>query len=246
METGELFTRWIEKHPELVMKYQPLELTVRRFGFFFPLVLCAAGLALIGYGIFDSIRHAVPTWYLLLGILVPVSFVLAWFTHTSAMAKASLIGIRVLLFMLMAGIPIYGFLGCIKYGFSFGYIVLGAVVAAFFGALAANGIQAYLRALNFRLTLKDGVFHLQHGSRNETFSAEEVTQACIVRPGTVGATEGALRLRDGRMLTLDTCLSDLHALGVVMDLRFRQDFPPSADDLARDRRERLRKIRGLS
>src|SRR5205807_7665010 len=53
-------------------------------------------------------------------------------------------------------------------------------------------------------------------------------------PGTVGATEGAIMLQDGRMLTLDTCLSDLHALGVVMDLRFREDFPPSADDLARE------------
>jgi len=94
--------------------------------------------------------------------------------------------------------------------------------------------------------LKDGVFHLQHGSRNETFTVDDVAQACVVRPGTVGATEGALGLKDGRMLTLDTCLSDLHALGVVMDLRFREEFPPSADDLARIRRDKLRKIRGLS
>ena len=67
-----------------------------------------------------------------------------------------------------------------------------------------------------------------------------------MRPGTVGATEGALGFKDGRMLTLDTCLSDLHALGVVMDLRFRDDFPPGPDDVAKVRRDKLRKIRGLA
>jgi hypothetical protein len=124
--------------------------------------------------------------------------------------------------------------------------VFGLVMMLFFAYFAVRGARAFLRARNFRLTLNDGSFHLQHGTRTDTFSAEDVTQACIVRPGTVGATEGALQLKDGRMLTLDTCLSDLHALGVVMDLRFREDFPPSADDIARIRREKLRKIRGLS
>jgi hypothetical protein len=116
----------------------------------------------------------------------------------------------------------------------------------FFAYFALRGARAFLRARNFRLTLQDGNFHLQHGRNSDTFSANDVEQACIVRPGTVGATEGALQLKDGRMLTLDTCLSHLHALGVVMDLRFREDFPPSADDIARVRREKLRKIRGLS
>ena len=51
---------------------------------------------------------------------------------------------------------------------------------------------------------------------------------------------------DGRVLALDACLSDLHALGVVLDLRFKREFPPSLDELAAQRREKLRKIRGLS
>ncbi len=245
METGELFTRWIEKHPELVMKYQPLELTVRRFGFFFPMVLALLGLALIGYGIVQSIRQEVPALFLAAGLLVPIGVGLLWYAFEQDWLK-KVLPLKILGFLFIAAIPVYGFMGCMKFGFAFGYIVLGAVVMAFFALLAVNGLQAYLRALNFKLSLKEGIFYLQHGSRSETFSADEVTKACIVRPGTVGATEGALELRDGRMLTLDTCLSDLHALGVVMDLRFRQEFPPSADDLARIRRENLRKIRGLS
>ena len=127
-----------------------------------------------------------------------------------------------------------------------GYLIVGFGMLIFFGIFAVRGAKAYLRALKFKLTLEDGIFRLEHGARSDTFPADDVTQACIVRPGTVGATEGALKLKDGRMLTLDTCLSDLHALGVVMDLRFRNDFPPSADELARIRRDNLRKIRGLS
>lgn len=245
METGELFTRWIEKHPELIMKYQPLELTVRRFGFFFPMALSLGGLALIVWGAIVSVTSGVPMMFLLAGLGIPLGVGCLWYAYELGWLS-KVLPLKILGFLFVAGIPAYGFYGCLKYGFPFGYIVLGAVVMAFFGLLAAKGVQAYLRALNFKLTLREGVFYLQHGDRTDTFSAEDVTQACIVRPGTVGATEGALRLRDGRMLTLDTCLSDLHALGVVMDLRFREDFPPSADDLARIRRENLRKIRGLS
>lgn len=131
-------------------------------------------------------------------------------------------------------------------GKHWGFFVLGVGMLIFFGVFAVRGAKAYLRALKFRLTLEDGTFRLEHGTRSDTFQADDVTHACVVRPGTVGATEGALKLKDGRMLTLDTCLSDLHALGVVMDLRFREDFPPSADELARIRRDKLRKIRGLS
>jgi hypothetical protein len=115
-----------------------------------------------------------------------------------------------------------------------------------FGALAARGLVAYMRAQNFELTLEEGVFHLTHGKRAETFGMDDLDRACVVRPGTIGATEGALGFKDGRMLTLDTCLSDLHALGVVMDLYFNREFPPGPEDIARERRTRLRKIRGLS
>jgi hypothetical protein len=194
METGETFTKWIEKHPALVMKYQPLELSVRKSGFYFPLLAGVMGIGILLFGIFrgETIDNV---W----------QFQIKWT-----------------------------------------YVALGVIVTAFFGALAARGAREYLRALNFKLTLENGVFNLQHGSRTETFTVDEITQACVVRPGTVGATEGALGLKDGRMLTLDTCLSDLHALRVVMDLRFREEFPPSADDIAKIRRDKLRKIRGLS
>jgi hypothetical protein len=188
METGETFTKWIEKHPVLVMQYQPLELTVRKMNFILPLLLSLLGILVGGYGV-----------------------------------RTYFVG-----------------------DFRAGWIGLGVAMLIFFGIFSFRGARNYLRALNFKLTLEDGVFRLQHGSRSDTFTADDVTQACVVRPGTVGATEGALQLKDGRMLTLDTCLSDLHALGVVMDLRFREDFPPSADDIARVRREKLRKIRGLS
>ena len=246
METGETFTKWIEKHPQLVMQYQPLELTVRRFGFFFPLAMVVLGLGIISYGIYRSLDSGVPLKFLLAGTFIPFAIAGLWLMFEKAFWIAANLLARLVVFLFIAGIPIYGFYGCMTYGRPFGYIVLGAVMMAAFGALAVRGVQTYLRALNFKLTLKDGMFHLQHGSHTDTFPANDVTQACVVRPGTVGATEGALRLQDGRMLTLDTCLSDLHALGVVMDLRFRQEFPPSADDLARERRERLRKIRGLS
>lgn len=127
-----------------------------------------------------------------------------------------------------------------------GYLAAGLVAVLMFGWLVVRQGKSYLRAAGFRLTLRDGVFHLKHRDQEESFPVAEVTQACVVRPGTVGAREGALGLSDGRMLTLDTCLSDLHALGVVMDLRFREDFPPSLEERDRERRERLRKIRGLS
>ena len=189
METGESFSNWIEKHPKLVMQYQPLELSVRRMSFFFQLLICAIGAGMLAWGI-------------------------------------------------------YTFVGQPKG--KIGYLIVGALVFFAFAGLSARAAVDYLRAVNFKLILDEGVFSLQHGSRNETFNVDEVTQACVVRPGTVGATEGALGLKDGRMLTLDTCLSDLHALGVVMDLRFKAEFPPSADELAKIRRDKLRKIRGLS
>jgi hypothetical protein len=249
METGEPFTRWIEKHPQLVMQYQPLELTVRRAGFFFPLALWVLGAAIFGYGIFTSIKSDVPVLYLLPGLIAPLLIAGLWVMYENFQDNLPVVTrslMRIAAAVLAAAIPVYGLYGCLRFGKPFGFLVVGAAMIAFFAVLAVQGVQAYLRALNFRLILKEGIFHLQHGNRSDTFSADEVVQACVVRPGTVGATEGALRLQDGRMLTLDTCLSDLHALGVVMDLRFRADFPPSADDIARIRRDNLRKIRGLS
>ena len=249
METGEPFTKWIEKHPQLVMQYQPLELTVRRFGFFFPLGLCLLGLTIFGFGVHLSIRSDIPFAYLIAGFAAPLFIAVLWSTYEmfkDTLPPVVLSLIRILAAVLAAAVPVYGLYGCLRFGRPFGYLVVGSGMMALFAVLAVSGVQAYLRALNFKLTLTDGVFHLQHGSHTDTFPAEEVVQACVVRPGTVGATEGALRLEDGRMLTLDTCLSDLHALGVVMDLRFRADFPPSADDIARIRRDNLRKIRGLS
>jgi hypothetical protein len=243
METGESFTRWIEKHPQLVMQYQPLELTVRRFFFFFPLFLSLLGLAVFALGIVECAKSSIPSLYLLAGWFIPLGLIVLWFVNERMGAQKWTVVLRFLAGAAAMGIPIYG---CIKFGKPFVYCTTGTMMMGLFGALSIRGLQAYLRALNFKLTLKEGTFHLQHGSRSDTFSAEDVTQACVVRPGTVGATEGALRLQDGRMLTLDTCLSDLHALGVVMDLRFRSDFPPSADDLAKVRRDKLRKIRGLS
>jgi len=126
------------------------------------------------------------------------------------------------------------------------YIGIGCGMVAFFGLLVLKQGQQYLRAAGFSLRLKDGVFTLRHGTKTETFPVAAVTQACVVRPGMVGAREGALGFADGRMLTLDSCLTDLHALGVVMDLRTGKEFPPSLEDQERERRDKLRKIRGLS
>lgn len=197
METGETFTRWIEKHPQLVMQYQPSEQNIRLAIFIFTAVLAFSGFTVLVIGIVARLR----------------------------------------LFQLLE--PLHTWRGLV-------YVAIGLIMSGVFGIMALHSGRNYLRTSNFKLTLKDGTFYLQHGAHSDTFAADDVTQACVVRPGTVGATEGALRLQDGRMLTLDTCLSDLHALGVVMDLRFRNDFPPSADDIAKVRRDKLRKIRGLS
>ncbi|MCZ7647774.1 MAG: hypothetical protein M5U26_21375 [Planctomycetota bacterium] len=126
-----------------------------------------------------------------------------------------------------------------------GFMLLGGLGALAFAAFSLRQLRSFLRARGFVLTLEAGRFELKHGPRRDAFNIEDVEQACVVRPGTVGAREGALGLKDGRMLTLDTCLTDLHALGVVMDLRFREDFPPSLEDQWKDRRDKLRKIRGL-
>lgn len=237
METGESFTRWIEKHPQLIMQYQPLELNVRRFFFFFPLLMTVIGACIFAFGVNACIKTGTNLLYPLAGLIFGALIVIAELLDTAK------------LLMRIAGVGsliIYGAVGMLALGRPFAFSFVGIAIMVAFVLLTIRGLQGYLRAMNFRLTLKEGTFHLQHGARRDTFSADDVTQACVVRPGTVGATEGALRLQDGRMLTLDTCLSDLHALGVVMDLRFRSDFPPSADDLAKVRRDKLRKIRGLS
>src|SRR5262245_4648975 len=50
METGEPFVKWIEKHPRLVMRYQPLEMSVRRLGFLFPIFAALIGIGFVCYG----------------------------------------------------------------------------------------------------------------------------------------------------------------------------------------------------
>ncbi|MCK6472303.1 MAG: hypothetical protein L6R28_11205 [Planctomycetes bacterium] len=213
METGEPFVKWIEKHPELVMAHQPMELAVRRMGFLFPLACAVLGL---GLAVFGTLRLLNPPPEDTAA--VPVSPAPSAGRTPKKLPPPS----------------------------GKGYLAAGLAAMLLFGWLVLRQGKGYLRAAGFRLTLRDGVFHLKHRDREESFPVGDVTQACVVRPGTVGAREGALGLSDGRMLTLDTCLSDLHALGVVMDLRFREDFPPSLEERDRERRERLRKIRGLS
>ncbi len=226
METGVPFVAWIEKHPELVLEHLPMEMYIRRAGFFIPLACALFGLLVFGYGLWAAFRAPAPG-------SVPAEELSA---NENPAKRPEAQAPRTT----SAREPEVAW----KTGAGFAAVGLGTLLL--FGWLAWRQGKAYLRARSFRLTLKDGHFRLQHGAHEESFSAVEVTQACVVRPGTVGATEGALGLADGRMLTLDSCLTGLHALGVVMDLRFRENFPPSTEDLARERRDKLRKIRGLS
>lgn len=216
METGVPFVPWIEKHPDLTMQHQPMEMHIRRMGFVFPFVFSLASLLLLSWGGVKVSCLIIPN--------PPVEI-----ANDPERVKEFLARHK---------------MKSVNDGLA--YMAVGAVFLAMFAGLSFRQGKSYWRARDFKLTLKDGVFQLSYGPHNETFTVDDVKQACIVRPGTVGASEGALGLADGRMLTLDTCLSDLHALGVVMDLRFREDFPPSQEDLARDRRNKLRKIRGLS
>lgn len=216
METGIPFVPWIESHPQLTMRHLPGEMYIRRMGFVIPLVFAVCSILLCGLGVLKAALPATLSEEGVAGITAQARAEL----QARADAKA-----------LRAG---------------WGYLGVGVASLALFGWLSWRQGRAFWRARDFTLTLRDGIFELNYGGRHETFSADDVKQACIVRPGTVGASEGALGLADGRMLTLDTCLTDLHALGVLMDLRFREDFPPSQEDLARERRTKLRKIRGLS
>ena len=246
METGEPFVKWIEKHPTLTMRYQPMELSVRRLGYVFPLCVAIGALGVAAFGCVQFARASLPLNYLAAFISAAcvltalVIFVLK--RDEGAGTGAAKLAAGVLAFLL----PAAAIAGIWKFGNPAAMIVTGLFSAGLFGALSARGLQALLRAQDFELTLQNGQFRLVHGKHTATFAAAEVERACVVRPGTVGATEGALGFKDGRMLTLDTCLSDLHALGVVMDLRFREDFPPSPDDIAKIRRDKLRKIRGLT
>jgi len=213
METGVPFVKWIERHVELDLRHQPLEMYIRRMSFYIPLAFAGVGLLTAGLGLailLSSAKGASPE---------------------GAGAKA---------------MEEIGFLGSIPVQKGLGFLVVGLTSCVGFGWVAFRQGRSFWRARNFQLTLRDGSFYLSYAGHAEIFEADDVTQACVVRPGTVGATEGALGFANGRMLTLDSCLTDLHALGVVMDLRFRSEFPPSLEDLARERREKLRKIRGLS
>ncbi len=208
LETGEPFTKWIEKHPRLEMRHAPMEIALRRVLFFAPLVAAVLSVLLAGYGMY---RIGNPP-----EVAPPVPAL----PDTPRQPRPQ---------------PASGW----------SFLGLGLISVAAFSYFSLRQLRSYLRAEGFSLTLEDGRFTLHHGAHEEAFGIEDVTQSCVVRPGTVGALEGALGLKDGRMLTLDTCLTDLHALGVVMDLRFREDFPPSQEEQWQERRDKLRKIRGL-
>jgi hypothetical protein len=250
METGEPFTAWIPKHGKLTMRYQPMELSARSMGFWFPAV-CAAGSSIATLaGIVLYLKAGFPLVYLLLeaapvaGIVVVLAVL---FRREEQAPRGAVAGFgKVIVALLAAAVLCGAVAGMIQFGKPAALMAIGGVFLVFFAGLALNGLGALLRAQDFELTLEDGVFNLRHGAHRDTFTIDTLNQACVVRPGTVGAMEGALGLSDGRMLTLDTCLSDLHALGVVMDLHFKREFPPSLEDLAEQRRVKLRKIRGLS
>lgn len=243
METGQRFVDWIEKHPKLSMRYQPLEISVRKLAFYFPLACALGGAIVTLVGCWQYGQAGFPLAHLGGAFL----FLLVMGAVAGGLATEKIRGgmFRALISMMAIILPVGLGLGIFLYGRPAGLIVLGICSTILFGALALRGLLALLRAQDFELTLADGVFNLRHGKHAETFNVNDLKQVCVVRPGTVGATEGALGFKDDRMLTLDTCLSDLHALGVVLDLRFREDFPPSADDIAKVRRDKLRKIRGL-
>ena len=245
METGERFSDWIAKHPTLTMTYQPLEINVRTMAFYFPLLCAFGGLFVLLLGCWKFGQAGFQLLYLAggLGLMLALGALAALIFTEKIQGKAPKLVAAVLNALLLPALCIAGLW---YFGKPAAYIVLGLFCAVLFGALAARGLFALLRARGFSLTLENGVFNLRHGKRAEIFNVADLNRVCVVRPGTVGATEGALGFKDGRMLSLDTCLSDLHALGVVLDLRFREDFPPSADDLARVRRDKLRKIRGLT
>lgn len=246
METGEPFVKWIEKHPKLTMRYQPMELSVRRLSFVFPLCVAIGGVGVALFGCVLYFRAALPMEYLAAYMLAVCILVGAVF-YVLKKDEGKGTGVAKILASILAFLlPAAAVAGIWKFGNPAATIATGLFSAALFGALSSRGLQAYLRAKDFELELENGLFRLVHGKHIATFNARDVTRACVVRPGTVGALEGALGFKDGSMLTLDSCLSDLHALGVVMDLRFRDDFPPSPDDLAKVRRDKLRKIRGLA
>ena len=246
METGEPFIKWIEKHPKLTMRYQPLEMSVRRMSYIFPLCVAIGGVGVTLIGCIQYVRAGLPIEYLaayMAAVCVLGATIYSVIKSEDAPGHGVTKAIAsVLAFLLPAG----AIAGMWRFGNPAAMIATGLCSTTLFSYLSARGLEALLRAKDFELTLEAGQFRLVHGQHVATFGATDVKLACVVRPGTVGATEGALGFKDGRMLTLDTCLSDLHALGVVMDLRFRDDFPPSPDDLAKLRRDKLRKIRGLS
>jgi len=245
METGEPFVQWIEKHPKLTLRYQPMEMSVRKLTFVFPLCVALGGLGVTMFGCVRYVRASLPIEYLaafLIASLALAASILYVLKNEDAPGNK---GAKAVTSVLSFVLPAAALAGMWQYGNPAALIAMGLFSTALFSWLAARGLQAWLRAQDFQLTLEDGKFQLVHGKHTAAFVATDLDRACVVRPGTVGATEGALGFKDGRMLTLDTCLSDLHALGVVMDLRFRDDFPPSPDDIAKVRRDKLRKIRGL-
>lgn len=246
METGEPFVQWIAKHPKLTMRYQPMEMGVRRLGFIFPLCVSVGGILVAIIGSIQYAKASLPLEYLAAFLIVSVALVGSVFFVLKKQEGSGVSGAKAIAGILAFLLPAAAIAGIYKFGNPAAVIVTGLFSTALFAGLSIRGLEAYLRAQDFELTLENGQFRLVHGKHSDSFTTDDLQRACVVRPGTVGATEGALGFKDGRMLTLDTCLSDLHALGVVMDLRYRSDFPPSPDDIAKLRRDKLRKIRGLT
>src|SRR5579862_4553450 len=96
METGDSFSRWIEKHPTLVMQYQPLELTVRRAGFFFPLVLSLAGAGLYTYGLIQM-KHFTPALGATMCVGVVMCAFFGWLAIRGAKAYLRAINFKLVL-----------------------------------------------------------------------------------------------------------------------------------------------------
>src|SRR5204863_844485 len=170
------------------------------------------------YGCVKYLQMGFPIVYLA-GLLLALGILSTLIAkHEKLSASPSARGALLLVRVLSMAIPVVLLLGIFKFERPAAFMFVGLFCIAVFGALTARGLLAYMRAQDFQLTLEDGQFDLHHGKHDERFRIDDLDRACVVRPGTIGATEGALGFKDGRMLTLDTCLSDLHALGTVLDL----------------------------
>src|SRR6185295_11319574 len=116
METGEPFVQWIAKHPKLVLRYQPMEMSVRRLGFVFPLCATIGGVAAAFYGAVQYHQAGFPPLFLaayfwaLAALGVAVFLVMK--NENRAGAKALKMAASFLAFLL----PVAGIAGVWKFG----------------------------------------------------------------------------------------------------------------------------------